>query len=93
MGSSEATFHRTGTGFDTVRDFLLRMKLTSGAVICICAVALPLAVRADDRVERLSEVHRTWLEKEVVYVITEREQDTFLSLETEEERNRFIVAF
>jgi len=93
MGSSEATFRRTGTGVDTVRDFLLRMKLTSGAVICTCAVALALAVRADDRVERLSEVHRTWLEKEVVYVITEREQDTFLSLETEEERNRFIVAF
>ena len=37
---------------------------------------------ADDRVERLSEEHRKWLQEEVVYIITEREQETFLSLET-----------
>ncbi len=48
---------------------------------------------ADDRVDRLSEEHRKWLQEEVVYIITEREQETFLSLETLEERNRFIEAF
>jgi GWxTD domain-containing protein len=55
--------------------------------------ALPLMVRADDRVKKLNEEHRNWLEKDVVYIITDREKDVFLSLETVEERNRFIEAF
>jgi GWxTD domain-containing protein len=53
----------------------------------------PRALRADDRLDRLSPAHRTWLQEEVVYIITERERDVFLSLETEEERDRFIEAF
>ena len=47
----------------------------------------------DERVNRLSVKHHNWLEEEVVYIITEREQETFLSLETLEERNHFIKAF
>lgn len=47
----------------------------------------------DERIERLSPEHRQWLEEEVVYIITERERDVFLSLETLEERERFIEAF
>ena len=46
-----------------------------------------------ERIERLREDHRTWLEEEVVYIITDREEDVFLSLETLEERNRFIEVF
>ena len=48
---------------------------------------------ADERVDRLPEEHKTWLERDVVYIITERERDVFLSLETLDERNRFIEAF
>lgn len=49
--------------------------------------------RADDRVDRLDDDSRAWLEEEVVYIITPEEKDVFLSLETKEERDRFIEAF
>lgn len=48
---------------------------------------------ADDRLERLPEQYRTWLEKEVVYIITDKERDAFLDLESNNERDAFIEAF
>ena len=42
---------------------------------------------------RLSDEHRLWLQREVNYIITERERDIFLSLATLEERNGFINSF
>jgi GWxTD domain-containing protein len=61
--------------------------------LVVAALSLSAAVGADDRVKKLSEEHRNWLERDVVYIITDREKDVFLSLETVEERNRFIEAF
>ena len=46
-----------------------------------------------EKIERLREEHRKWLREEVIYIITEREEEVFLSLETVEERNRFIEVF
>jgi len=37
--------------------------------------------------------HRKWLEEEVVYIITPKEKDVFLQLETDRERETFITAF
>ncbi len=37
--------------------------------------------------------HRNWLEKDVVYIITPKEKDVFLQLETDSERDLFIEAF
>jgi GWxTD domain-containing protein len=37
--------------------------------------------------------HRKWLEEEVVYIITPKEKDVFLQLETDRERETFIEAF
>ncbi len=48
---------------------------------------------ADERLERLNPQLRKWLEEEVVYVISDPERELFLSLETQEERERFIEAF
>ena len=48
---------------------------------------------ADERVESLPSQYRKWLEEEVVYIITDREKEVFLSIETLERRNRFIDAF
>lgn len=48
---------------------------------------------ADERLERLTEEHRSWLERDVAYIITDREREVFLTLETVDERNRFIEAF
>ena len=55
-------------------------------------VLAPLA-SADERVDRLPEEHKAWLEREVVYIITKREREVFLTVESVEERNRFIEAF
>ena len=48
---------------------------------------------ADERVDRLPEEHRVWLEEEVVYIITEAEREVFLGVEGFEEREHFIEAF
>jgi GWxTD domain-containing protein len=67
-----------------------RLTLTRTALVVLGLAASALA---DDRVKKLPEAHRVWLEEEVVYIITERERDVFLSLGTEEERVRFVEAF
>lgn len=41
----------------------------------------------------LPERYRKWLEEEVVYLITPRERDVFLKLQTDRERDIFIEAF
>jgi GWxTD domain-containing protein len=58
------------------------------ALLCAAGVAL-----ADERLDRLSEDERAWLEEEVVYIIAKEEREVFLDLETFEERQRFIEAF
>ena len=47
----------------------------------------------DERLDALSDEHKSWLERDVVYIITERERDVFLTLESVDERDRFIEAF
>ncbi len=41
----------------------------------------------------LSDEHRRWLEEEVVYIISDREQDAFERLQSDGEREAFIAAF
>ncbi len=62
--------------------------------IVLAALALgPPVAAADERIERLPERLREWLQDEVVYLISEREQEFFLELETMEERDAFVAAF
>ena len=63
------------------------------AVALALLVAVPAVAFGDERVERLPEEHRVWLEEEVVYIITETEREVFLGLESFEEREHFIEAF
>ena len=42
---------------------------------------------------KLPEQDRTWLEEEIVYIITPKERDVFRKLETDKERDIFIEAF
>ncbi len=51
------------------------------------------AATAQDRLERLPDEYRKWLEQEVVYIITERERDAFLDLQTLGEWEAFANAF
>ncbi len=77
------------------------MKWPRRTTIALVAMALALGTGAaaqeelsrGERLERLREDHRAWLEEEVVYIITDREEDVFLSLDTVEERDRFIEVF
>jgi GWxTD domain-containing protein len=41
----------------------------------------------------LPEKYKVWLEEEVVYIITPKEKDVFLQLQTDREREMFIEAF
>ena len=59
----------------------------------VLALTTGAALAADERVERLPEVYREWLEEEVVYIITKREKNVFLDLTTIQERDRFIESF
>jgi len=75
-----------------VTAFLLFSLLTSAASASSLPL-VPLVPLVDERLERLSDEHKSWLERDVSYIITERERDVFLSLESVDERNRFIEAF
>lgn len=65
-----------------------RKLLLSALVLSLAAGAI-----AEDPLDKLTPEHRKWLEEEVVYIITKHEREVFLSLQTVEERNRFIQAF
>ena len=56
------------------------------------AILAPLA-SADERVDKLPPDHKLWIERDVIYIITDREREVFLSLGAREERSRFIEAF
>ena len=59
----------------------------------LLALVAGAALAADERVDKLPEVYRKWLEEEVVYIIAKREKDVFLELTTTQERDRFIETF
>jgi GWxTD domain-containing protein len=60
------------------------------AFVALLTTALSIS---DERIERLPEIHRNWLEKEVVYIISDVEKEAFLRLESEEERAAFVDVF
>jgi GWxTD domain-containing protein len=63
------------------------------AFLSIVILSYGASALADERVDKLTPGHRTWLEEEVVYIITDKERDAFLSIESVEQRDRFIEAF
>jgi len=73
---------------------MLRFIVPVAAFVALVALTLgPSGARSDERIEQLSERLRTWLEDEVVYIISEREKEFLLELETMEEREAFVAAF
>ena len=55
-------------------------------------LAAPIPTAAQDRFP-LSDEHKKWLEYDVVYIISDREQDAFERLQSGAEREAFIAAF
>jgi GWxTD domain-containing protein len=71
----------------------------SGTRVLLCGLLLslltplPAASQARKSPRDLPPQHRRWLEEEVVYIITPKERDVFLQLDTDRERDIFIEAF
>ena len=66
-------------------DLIIRKILTAmGLVFLLVATSIAAS---------LPERYRKWLEEEVVYLITPKERDVFLKLQTDRERDIFIEAF
>lgn len=68
-------------------------RVLLGSLIAACLAAPTAAQTVRRPLERLTSEHRAWVEEEVVYIITDAEREFFLTLETLEERQRFIEAF
>ena len=62
-------------------------------LIILAALAAPLSAQKKKSVKDLPENYRKWLQEEVAYIITARERDVFLQLDSDRERNIFIEAF
>ncbi|MEW6455566.1 MAG: GWxTD domain-containing protein [Acidobacteriota bacterium] len=56
-------------------------------------LSVPLFILSQKKAKDLPPLYRKWLEEEVVYIITPKEKEVFLQLETDRERDIFIEAF
>lgn len=65
-------------------------------MICIfllMVLGLPDIIFAKVKIKDLPPIYKKWLIEEVVYIITKKEKEVFLQLETNRERDLFIEAF
>jgi len=72
------------------------MKKTTLALIISLFILSLVPISADQRKPKTKDLppaYREWIEEEVVYIITEKEKDVFLQLQSDKERNIFIEAF
>jgi len=51
------------------------------------------AIAEKKEIQNLPPKYRTWLTEEAVYIITQKEKDIFLQLESDRDRDLFIEAF
>ena len=63
------------------------------SLLLVTLLSTPTISTADERMDRLPEQYKKWLEQEVVYIITPRERDAFLDLQVTPEYEAFINAF
>jgi GWxTD domain-containing protein len=67
------------------------------SLLAVCGVLTVLlggdAIAAKKDIQDLPPKYRIWLTEDVVYIITQREKDIFLQLESDRERDLFIEAF
>jgi GWxTD domain-containing protein len=69
------------------------VKRNVSLTILILAVTLNLFGNNREKTEELPPVYEKWLNEEVVYIITPKEKEVFLQLQTNRERDLFIEAF
>jgi GWxTD domain-containing protein len=71
------------------------MKRTLLVLLALASIAtaVPLAGQTKKSPKDLPQEFRRWLEEDVVYIITPKEKDVFLRLESDRDRSLFIEAF
>jgi len=62
-------------------------------ILILLSSSLFIHPRTKKNIKELPLKYRKWLEEEVVYIITPKEKEVFLQLETDRERELFIKAF
>jgi GWxTD domain-containing protein len=68
------------------------VKKGSALQVVLLLLAVALSAAAAEK-PKLPERYKTWLDEEVVYIITSTERDVFQKLTTDRERDLFIEAF
>ena len=68
-------------------------KRTSLVLLLSLILIFPIYAQKKKSPKDLPDQHRKWLQEEVIYIITPKEKDVFLQLETDRERDIFIEAF
>jgi len=74
----------------------MNMKTKSRILlVCFCSILTlgPLAGQGKKNLKDLDPRYRQWLEEEVVYIVTDKERDIFLRLDSDKQRDIFIEAF
>ncbi|HSA97134.1 MAG TPA: GWxTD domain-containing protein, partial [Acidobacteriota bacterium] len=69
-----------------------RFVLLAVVLACLAPPAVPQSKPSPSKAV-LPERYKTWLDEQVVYIITKKERDVFLALQTDRERDIFIEAF
>ena len=68
-------------------------KIKMFGIIVLCVAVFPVLAPAQKKESSLSNKHEAWLKEEAVYIITPREKDVFMKLETDQDRDLFIEEF
>jgi hypothetical protein len=68
------------------------LRISAIAFILVFVVVSGAFLSAAD-IKSLPEQYRTWLQHDVVYLITNEERDAFVRLTTDAERDKFIERF
>jgi len=76
-------------------EYNIQMKKKSVLLLLIFVLGMSLFLPAQKKKspKDLPPQYRKWLEEDVVYIISQKERDIFLQLESDRERNIFIDAF
>ena len=62
-------------------------------ILGVTALSASLPAQKKKSVKDLTPQYQKWLQEEVVYIISTKERDVFLQLESDRKRNIFIEAF
>lgn len=62
-------------------------------ILSVVALSAVLSAQKKKTVKDLPPQYQKWLQEEVIYIISSKERDVFLQLESDRERNIFIEAF